>query len=622
MSSDFVSSNVSHIRKESTIKRSIPPKEFGTLQTHWLITWLLEITAAVFSILCLGSIVGLLLAIDGKPYHNWRIENFNITPNALLSILSAFSKSSLILLISEGTGQLKWVYFQQRPHRLLDLQIFDEASRGPLGALRLILSVRLKATIATLGAVVTILAIAVDPFTQQILSFPTSMMSVSNITNGIAKSRVFGGTGLSYLAWGAGPLKLPALHYMNELQGAIVAGTVGEVKPAHFSCPSGDCTWQEFSTLGFCSHCVDISARVIASQPLKVSSGKNVTYILQDQDGLGTGSLRTTINFMNLQDTQILTSIPTVAVQVGPLSLVKNTSNLGTTIINVQTLNFPFVSPWNQSAWNTLGESIRPQALNCSFTLCQQIHAEARYERGVLHDPVTSSHNLIMSGWTNSDTRLSQLKMLPAWPKGQAQPAKHSLDISHMEESDNTYWVSPADMSALVQRLDFELGTIEPYMMSLTSRISALQSSLDNKGFHGFIDFVPPMFDDIALSLTNKLRTLNATTMVQGTAREPATFVHVNWYWLIFPATLVTLSIVFLAMTIVFSNEAGGVLWKTSLLPFLFHDLQPEGQGYPGDQLRDLHHAAGRSFAMLRHGDGGKVAFSLQASDRGQDSNG
>jgi hypothetical protein len=190
-----------------------------------------------------------------------------------------------------------------------------------------------------------------------------------------------------------------------------------------------------------------------------------------------------------------------------------------------------------------------------------------------------------------------------------------------MEESDSTYWVSPADMSALVQRLDFELGTIEPYMMSLTSRISALQSSLDNKGFHGFIDFVPPMVDDIALSLTNRLHTLNATTMVQGTAREPATFVHVNWYWLIFSAALVALSIVFLAMTIVFSNEAGGVLWKTSFLPFLFYDLQPEEQDCPGGQLRDLHHAACRSFAILRHRDGGKVAFSLHASNCGQNNN-
>jgi hypothetical protein len=184
MSSDFVSLNVSPIRKESTIMRSIPPKEFGTVRTHWLITWLLEITFAIFSILCFGSIVGLQLAIDGKPYGKWRIANFNITPNALLSILSAFYKSSLLLLIAEGTGQLKWVYFQQRPHRLLDLQIFDEASRGPLGALRLILSVRMKATIAALGAVVTILVIAVDPFTQLILSFPTSMMSASNATTG------------------------------------------------------------------------------------------------------------------------------------------------------------------------------------------------------------------------------------------------------------------------------------------------------------------------------------------------------------------------------------------------------------------------------------------------------
>lgn len=86
----------------------------------------------------------------------------------------------------------RWIYFQQRAHRLLDLQIFDEASRGPLGALKLIWTVRLRAIVAVTGAVIVILTMALDPFTQQILSFPTAPTILTNSTAYIGSANTFG----------------------------------------------------------------------------------------------------------------------------------------------------------------------------------------------------------------------------------------------------------------------------------------------------------------------------------------------------------------------------------------------------------------------------------------------
>ncbi|KAJ5432121.1 uncharacterized protein N7458_011277 [Penicillium daleae] len=51
------------------------------------------------------------------------------------------------------------------------MQSFDNARRGPLGALCLLFQHR-GLSIASLGAIVTILAMALDPFVQQILSYP------------------------------------------------------------------------------------------------------------------------------------------------------------------------------------------------------------------------------------------------------------------------------------------------------------------------------------------------------------------------------------------------------------------------------------------------------------------
>jgi hypothetical protein len=96
--------------------------------------------------------------------HTGRLLNADITPNALRSILTVVGKSSLLLSMSSTIGQLKWSYFGQGPCRLVDLQRFDEASRGPLGAVQLPCTVNWKAILASIAALTTILALAMVSF--------------------------------------------------------------------------------------------------------------------------------------------------------------------------------------------------------------------------------------------------------------------------------------------------------------------------------------------------------------------------------------------------------------------------------------------------------------------------
>jgi hypothetical protein len=50
--------------------------------------------------------------------------------------------------------------------------IQDAASRGPLGSAILLLALRTR-PLASLGAVITIFAVAFDPFIQQIIRYPS-----------------------------------------------------------------------------------------------------------------------------------------------------------------------------------------------------------------------------------------------------------------------------------------------------------------------------------------------------------------------------------------------------------------------------------------------------------------
>jgi hypothetical protein len=59
----------------------------------------------------------------------------------VLAFLTSLTKALFLVPIIEGLGQLKWMWFLSPKYRpLSDLQVFDEATRGGLGGLRLLLS--------------------------------------------------------------------------------------------------------------------------------------------------------------------------------------------------------------------------------------------------------------------------------------------------------------------------------------------------------------------------------------------------------------------------------------------------------------------------------------------------
>ena len=78
----------------------------------------------------------------------------------MIFLFATIFKAALLLPVAEGLGQLKWNWFR-KPRPLADITIFDSASRGPRGALQLILKGRL---LSTLGAFLVITTLVIDPF--------------------------------------------------------------------------------------------------------------------------------------------------------------------------------------------------------------------------------------------------------------------------------------------------------------------------------------------------------------------------------------------------------------------------------------------------------------------------
>jgi hypothetical protein len=153
--------------------------------------WWWETGGLAVAIICIVLIIAILVSMDGKPLETWKLP---IQPNSLIAVFSTICRSALAVPIADSLSQLKWIYFDGREARSLNyIQVFDEASRGPWGALVFLSKLRPKSIplVATLCAATTILLLAFEPFTQQVIEFPSRNTTSLRSTGSTSRSFQF-----------------------------------------------------------------------------------------------------------------------------------------------------------------------------------------------------------------------------------------------------------------------------------------------------------------------------------------------------------------------------------------------------------------------------------------------
>jgi hypothetical protein len=150
--------------------------------------WWWEIGAVIVAIISTSAIVAVLVRIDGKSIASWP---YSIQPASLVAVFSSIAKSTLLVPVAVCLSQLKWSYFE-KPRQLAHAQVFDDASRGPWGALVLLWKTRGMAWLAGMGALVTVLLMTFEPFSQQAIDFDEKVILLGNETG-----RVFYADGFS-----------------------------------------------------------------------------------------------------------------------------------------------------------------------------------------------------------------------------------------------------------------------------------------------------------------------------------------------------------------------------------------------------------------------------------------
>lgn len=130
--------------------------------------WGWEVIGLLISVLCTTAVAVLLDHVHKQPLSDWP---FDMEPNTLISIFTTLAKSSMLVAVTQAINQLKWEFFHSQPRKLHHLEAFNDASRGPWGALLFVYRTRGRALLASFGAFIVVAALAMDPFAQQILSF-------------------------------------------------------------------------------------------------------------------------------------------------------------------------------------------------------------------------------------------------------------------------------------------------------------------------------------------------------------------------------------------------------------------------------------------------------------------
>ncbi|KAI0975065.1 hypothetical protein F4678DRAFT_360450 [Xylaria arbuscula] len=496
----------------------------------------------------------LLSRLDGRPLATWTIA---ISPNAVIAILSIASKASLIYALGQTLSQLKWLHLLKKPDSLHDLQRYDDASRGPLGAIRMFWRVRSAPFVAYLGALTILLALAFEPFSQQLLHFNERVISYPGQRSSVPFSTKYdyGAIGVDGVSAVIG--NPPAPHqctvkpcpYVNSLtmsivgsrdnplKAAAVNGIYDVVKDPPFTCPGSTCSYPTITTMGLCSECDDITKSLKKSQ-MNISFGQLWTY-------------RTPSN-LTLQASAYSDAHSgfshTLANATAEL-LNSESAGLGMPV-RTGIIRFPEDPSTGRSTMENWMDTM--QAYECTISFCGHQYKGWNMTNGTL----TPGEDQVIK-LNNSD--------IPAdgapWYRILAPlNASESLDIPGGNNSFSINYLDGENMATTLTSIFDVLNDVPP-----DQQIGplALYSSPD----------IPATLDNVAKGMTYRMMSGPNSTTTYGEVYGTQTYMRVRWPWITLPVALAVGSTFCLISVIVMTRMARQLIWKSSLTPLLLPDI-------------------------------------------------
>ena len=442
--------------------------------------------------------------------------------------------------------------------------------------------------ISSLGALVTVLALAIDPFAQQVACYEVETSASSQNST------------------------LPVRFYFADdidatFRGASYAGLFGSGQNTlNPHCSSGNCTWAPYRTLALCSQCIDVTSLV------KATGVECDIYSITSDHGKCSWSLP---NGLSLKVYGLSKSNMNMSGILPPMMLDK----VGHAVVNFSLLD--------------ITNSANIWAAECSLYWCINTYT-ATLNNGRFAERLESSWYNATSALplanipieevldTSTDSGPDNIKFYNTTPPtgGAKSQPNLNLSVDEMEFQSND----------IVRREDF-LVTNTPEVLEWLGGLLSGTMSYNNRPSTNVVDVfydthggpstspgasdanptisvVQDIFDRLAQSLSIWIRTSQGTASFDlsmgqavGVTWTSETILKVRWAWLALPCVLQAGTLVFLCFTIIGARKKHVGIWKSTSLALLFHGLGERS----AEGMEDLGHVvemeakSGRTWVRL-----------------------
>ncbi|KAF2138636.1 uncharacterized protein K452DRAFT_256275 [Aplosporella prunicola CBS 121167] len=563
-----------HVTKEvpvglyETTSEEADPVQKASDETSWNKFWIVETISCTIAASALAAIIAVSATYNDHPLPQWPRP---ISINSLIAIFTAIFKAALVMPVSEGISQLKWHWFS-KPRRLADMERFDIASRGPWGSLRLLFHLH-QHYLASFGALIIVVALATDFFSQQIIHYYDCLQPVPNELARIPMTNNYTANGFH-----TGPLSQTLDTAMT------VAIYTGILNPSHsissaitVDCSTGNCTFPAdgdaaFSSLAMCHSCSDISSEI---------RNDTKTYI---NYSLPSGGRLAYTNFSS-----------TTAEQDFPSSLFK--------IENIMYQE-------EANCKKKVTDCLKPWAVQCSIKPCLNTYS-ANVSKSVYQEKVISSTPLGFgigknNAWNFSLATDSILRD-GVWRSCNASSAPTESNNVAVDVNARTLQsyatfngskITDADIQWYPPECVWMVGhgfilAVNDFLLDLFDGES-LSSMYGSANYTEGPVWLKRMYQDgkanlssvnafmegLATEMTAQMRMHGDTPRaqwVQGKAMASQTCIRVRWAWISLPAALFCLTVLFLAFTMLRTRMLQQLgYWKSSIVALLFHGLDRE----------------------------------------------
>ena len=352
-------------------------------------------------------------------------------------------------------------------------------------------------------------------------------------------------------------------------------------------CPSGNCTWPTFASLGFCSQCSNTTQYVQANTKCtsqQDGSSLNCTYSYPSTCKIIISDVYAGLAFVSSSWESNVTT-PDYPGE-------ESTVTADGTFAGIKDPMFAFGSLWFGS-----DSSIIAAARECAIYVCVK-----SYNISVLNSQVSEE---VVSTFSSPQS-------LTEWV----------LTTNGVGAGENLTMRPPSDTGTSNDGVEYSIGYSTIYNIAMT--LSLYFSGTVYLGTEGYApgisssDTIQHIYlsgklseivDDVARSMSAFIQNNHATSAVTGFQSHVETYIEVRWLWLILPITTIFLAFLFLALTMYVSSRHTTNPWKSSILPVIFHGLHDT---HTRPEIRTEKHLSG----MQRVAKDVKVSFRPTQDDK------